>query len=465
LLPPGDIALRHDIQLLADAGLIQAPAMTWPMSWPDLARAAVLREDIDIRALEASWLRVQAAARRASRGGSTPLRAGVAGAKQPTALRGFASTPREEAEASLEASWLGNRLAANLSVTAVADADDSQDVRLDGSYVAVTFGNWLLTAGSVERWWGPGWEGSLILSNNARPMPGVAFERLYADAWRSWLLRWMGPWRASISMNQLEGSDVAVPDTRFFAARVDFRPRPWLEIGLSRSAQWCGEGRPCSLRTFGDLLLGRDNRDASLPIEREPGNQMAGYDVRLASPWRALRAAAYAQLIGEDEAGGLPSKLLGLTGLEVWGGTSWGSYRMFAEYADTTCNFARRRPLFNCAYRNELYPQGYTFRERAIGHALDADGRMLAIGGVLVRTNGASWTLRARRIELNRGGAVPAAGHTLSPARDELRNLELQYNRAFAWGELGLGAGLDDFQGPSNNGADLRGFLQWRQGY
>jgi hypothetical protein len=28
------------------------------------------------------------------------------------------------------------------------------------------------------------------------------------------------------------------PDTKFFAARFAFKPKPWLEIGLSRSAQF-----------------------------------------------------------------------------------------------------------------------------------------------------------------------------------------------------------------------------------
>ena len=25
----------------------------------------------------------------------------------------------------------------------------------------------------TDRWWGPGWDGSLILSNNARPIPAI----------------------------------------------------------------------------------------------------------------------------------------------------------------------------------------------------------------------------------------------------------------------------------------------------
>src|SRR6056297_1674851 len=34
---PGDLALRHDIQLLADAGIIKSPVTTWPIPWGTLA--------------------------------------------------------------------------------------------------------------------------------------------------------------------------------------------------------------------------------------------------------------------------------------------------------------------------------------------------------------------------------------------------------------------------------------------
>jgi hypothetical protein len=197
------------------------------------------------------------------------------------------------------------------------------------------------------------------------------------------------------------------------------------------------EGRPCDLSTFGKLLMGRDNRSASLSVSREPGNQMAGYDVRLRSPWRALPAAIYAQLIGEDEAGGLPSKFLGLFGAEFWADSAWGSYQIHVEYADTSCDFSRQRPQFNCAYRNSLYPQGYTYRGRVIGDALDGDGRMYSVGALLVRPGGASWSLLAQKAQLNRDALTPEPSHTVSPSRDDLKNLELQYNRAFARGGAG----------------------------
>jgi hypothetical protein len=457
-LPPGDLSLRHDIQLLADAGIIKGPVTTWPMSWPDLARDVLAAPSAPERspAFEHALARVQAAARRASVPGFSGLRVGLSAAERPIQLRDFSDSPREEGSAQAGARWMADRWVAHVEATVVADPDDGKKFRYDGSYVGVVLSNVMLSAGAMDRWWGPGWEGSLILSSNARPVPAVALERNYSDAPRWRLLRWIGPWRAIVAMGQMEGSDVAVPDVRLFAARVNFRPLPWLELGLSRTAQWCGEGRPCDLETFGNLLIGRDNRDAALPEDREPGNQMAGYDLRMRSPWPRMPAAVYLQLIGEDEAGGLPSKLLGLTGLEMWGDSAAGSWRAHVEYSDTSCNFTRSQPLFDCAYRHSLYPQGYVFRGRPLGHAMGGDGRMYSIGVLLSRPAGDTWSMRLSRAETDRGGLTERP-------RNQLRNLDLQYNRAFVWGALGVGVGFEEADHPLERSSDVRGYVQWRQ--
>lgn len=464
-LQPGDARVRHDVQLLADAGVIRAPVTTWPMSWPDIARDVLSADEGAIRspALLDALRRLRHDAQRAALPGFSGATLAAALAEEPTRMRTFASTPREQSELNFESGWLGDRLAVNVDVTVVSEPEDDREVRFDGSYVGATLGNFILSAGAIERWWGPGHEGSLILSTNARPIPGITIERNVSEpfAWKP--LRWLGPWRASVAMGELEGSGVAVPDAWFFAARVNFRPTRWLEIGLSRTAQWCGEGRPCDLETFADLLVGRDNRGDGLTLEEEPGNQMAGYDARLRSPWPALPMALYAQMIGEDEAGGLPSKFLGLGGAELWGSSRIGSHRVHVEYADTACNFSRSDPEFDCAYRHPLYPDGYTHRRRAIGHALDGDGRMYAAGLGLVRPSGEAWNLLLRRVELNRAGAVPDLLHTVSRVPEELENVEVQYNHAFARGELRLGAGYDRFRGPVPTASVTRGFIEWRQ--
>ncbi len=160
----------------------------------------------------------------------------------------------------MRASWLTDHFALNLQGSYVADPNDGKEFRADGSYLGVNFGNFMISAGFMERWWGPGWDGSLILSTNARPIPRVTLERNYTDPFKTRLLSWIGPWRASIAMGEAESHDVAVPKVRFFAARANFKPRPWLEFGLTRTAQWCGGDRPCDWNTFGDMVLGNDNQ-------------------------------------------------------------------------------------------------------------------------------------------------------------------------------------------------------------
>jgi hypothetical protein len=96
--------------------------------------------------------------------------------------------------------------------------------------------------------------------------------------------------------------------------RVTWKPHPRVEVGLSRTAQWCGDGRPCGLDTFWDLLTGNDNDQ---PLAEQPGNQLGGFDVRWSVP--KIPIAVYVQGIGEDEANFMPSKYLGLAGIEDLG--------------------------------------------------------------------------------------------------------------------------------------------------
>jgi hypothetical protein len=461
-LAPGDEALRSDIQLLADAGILRGPVTTWPLSWPDVSRdvLAASEADFDV-STSAALMRVQRLARQASGSGFTGAGIRVSGAHEPVELRGFGDSPREEGELTLRAGWLGDHTAGNLQATVVADPDDAKRLRPDGSYLGVNVGNFMISAGWMERWWGPGWDGSLILSTNARPIPSLTLERNYTDPFKTKLLSWIGPWRASIAVGQAEEHDVPVGKVRFMAARVNFKPRPWLEFGLTRTAQWCGEGRPCGWQSFKDMLLGQDNQVVDGSVDDQPGNQMAGYDMRLRSPWRALPVAFYTQWIGEDEAGGLPSKFLGLMGIEGWASTGWGGLRLRAEYADTTCTFTRADPEFNCAYRNGIYPQGYTYRGRVIGHSLDNDSRLWTLGGLLGRPDGSSFGLTVREAQINREGT---GDHAISSVPLTIRNVELRHSRVYGFGRINVGVGYDEREGVDAD-STVRGFLTWQQGF
>ena len=92
-------------------------------------------------------------------------------------------------------------LAGTSTSPAVADPDDGDELRARRFARHRAVGQLAdLSANTLDRWWGPAHEGSLILSNNARPMPtrhGRA-RRRRAPSRSSWL-SWLGPWRMSAS--------------------------------------------------------------------------------------------------------------------------------------------------------------------------------------------------------------------------------------------------------------------------
>jgi len=461
-LAPGDESVRSDIQLLADAGILRGPVTTWPISWPDVARDALAAKGDRLDdATAAALLRVQRLSRVASSRGYGGSGIRVRGAHEPAQLRGFADTPREEGELALRASWLSDHFSLNLQGSVVTSPEDGKQWRADGSYLGVNVGNFMISAGLMERWWGPGWDGSLALSTNARPIPTFTIERNYTDAFKTKWLSWIGPWRASVALGRAEGHDVPVPDVRILEARVNFKPRPWLEIGLTRTAQFCGGDRPCDWDTFADMLFGRDNVEAGDDPLQEPGNQMAGYDMRIRSPWKRLPMAFYTQWVGEDEAGGFPSKFLGQFGLEYWGSSPLGGYRIRAEYADTTCVF-NGDPEFNCAYRHGIYPQGYTYRGRIIGHSLDNDSRMFSIAGLLTRNNGDVLSVEFRRANINRDGT---GTHSISEVPLDVDNVELRYSQGLGGGKISAGLGYGDPAHSADSSTGIHGFVTWQQGF
>jgi hypothetical protein len=175
--------------------------------------------------------------------------------------------------------------------------------------------------------------------------------------------------------------------------------------------------------------------------------------------------ALYGQMIGEDEAGFLPSKFLGLFGIEHWGSIGSASYRLFLEYADTACEFSRQMPEFDCAYESAIYTVGYRFRGRSIGDSIDGDGRLTTLDGLYVTARGDSWELRARRAHLNRDATVTAEpGHTVAPLATDLWSIDLSHRRDWLAGQLSLGVGFEHRDELATSADDRwRAFAEWNR--
>ncbi len=372
-ITPDDARLRHHIHVLADAALIRVPVNTWPLMWSGVISEV---KRVKSKPLSPAQRRAVAYIEQAfERETQSNVSIGYAYAEQMNPIRGFGDSRRDEVQGYLAGEVIGERWAGKLQVNNIGDTLDGEHTHYDGTYLTGLWGNWAFTLGAIDRWWGPAWESGLILSNSARPVPGISLQRNSSEPFGWNWLRWIGPWQFSAFAGKLE-SDRVIPDAKLVGARFSFRPTRWLEVGLSRTAQWGGGDRPQDFSSFQDLVLGKDNRGSGgISLDNEPGNQLGGIDWRI-SINTAIPVGIYGEMVGEDEAGYQPSKRIYVFGVDALVPLADSELRVIVESADTaTRRLDSDDPEFNVAYEHSIYQSGYRHRGRPIAAATDNDSR------------------------------------------------------------------------------------------
>lgn len=345
----GDVAARHNLQKQADSGQLNHTVTTWP----------VMKDSVGMH-----------------RAAGPEYRVSVAGSTENEFITGYNSSPSEQGQISLAAKYDGGWWAAGISPTAVASPSDDDSFRLDQSYLTLFAGNWVLGAGAVDRWWGPGWQNSLILSNNARPAPGLWLNRNQSEPFETPLLSWIGPWQLTAMVSQLE-SERAVADPLLVGFRGTFRPVNGLDIGLTRTFIFGGDGRSSSFSTFWDAVTGNDNpRDSA----EDPSNQLGSVDMRYGFAIGEQTAAVYGQMMGEDEAGGFPARKSWLFGIDT-ATNFWGrDQRWFVEGTDTLADNMFGSPMPDISYEHRVYRTGYRYKGRNMAATIDSDSKIITFG-------------------------------------------------------------------------------------
>jgi len=354
---------------------------------------------------------VQAAVRRVLARAAADIAEGVAGSvsldatNKPGLVYGFDGMARGEGQAQLSLEGTGGIFSGRVSLGALTQNYRGNSLKLmpEGSYGSARLGDVLVYAGYLDHWWGPGQISALSVSNNARPMPQVGIERAQTTA-SSWpVLRWLGPWQFEFFLGYLDGPRI-LPDTYYNAARLTIHPLPGLEIGVARTEEFCGQGRPCS--PIKDYFHFANN-----PNDINNTNDQVDWDIKYSDTLGGLPYQVYMQLMNEDYSWFNHSGTSHLFGVSAFIPTAGNPIKLTAEFTDSIAThhpFSFGDNIYGFSYTNGQIPDGMRYRGRTLGFSLDDDSTLASLQGSWSDADGRFYELSVHHATIGNSHSVGA---------------------------------------------------------
>jgi len=401
----GDERIRHHIQHLADRGIIDLPLTSWPLAWADVNREIgdVFLNDLSSSELW-SYRYIQHALKQATKTAKTQKRIYASNSIVPFVH--FASDTREASYVGTKTTLMSDRIALNIEAKALNSPIGDDDFQFEGSYLAASTGNWIIGVGAVDHWWGPGWQSSLILSNSARPAPGIFLRRKEAFGFELPLLSLLGPWTLDVIANHLE-EDRHVANTKLLAARFALKPNRFLELGHSRMTLWGGDGRLENITGLIDIILLDDpviqtETENGFGDVREESNQLISYDARLAWRINHMSFAVYGQYLTNEEQSYAKQETATMFGVESSFSIGWTHNRIGVEISDTRNDVTTDgRRNNNAIYDHGSYHTGFRYLSRGIGESAGTNALKFSLQGDHYFAFGHQFSWRFSQVELN----------------------------------------------------------------
>jgi hypothetical protein len=418
----GDAQLRSDIEILAAAGVIDDVTMQWPIPWGGIVERlkdpGVLSEQPDY--VRDAAYRVFERGNKEAKPGRGRIGVTVDATNSANVVRGFDALGREGVQGQAHVEYLWKTTALRLQIGAQqANHGDRQILVPDGSYIAQMVGGAVVYAGYKPHWWGPGWISSLILSNNARPMPQIGISRLRTTAFESPWLSWFGPWQAEFFVGVLDGPRLA-RNTIYDGLRISINPLPNLEIGLTRTDMMCGKGHVCNpINGYFNL----DNQNNAINIVNDEGS----IDIKYNGLFEGLAYEAYVQFMNEDTNPFVHSGTSHLFGGTVWIPMQIGIGRLTVEYASSlaTRDIWGGGVFHGYTYNNGGYPDGMRYRDRTLGFSLDSDSTLLSVQASFVDNDQRALTLTYHRAQISNAQNLWGNVVTISPVAIEVAQVRM----------------------------------------
>jgi|GEM_PF-892069 len=372
----GDERTRHHLQILADSGELNLPLTSWPLMWSGVKQGLDTIRVEELNAMELwSYRYLRHKLDREMQASVTRIKVKAA-SNASTVLNGFGSDSREGSEATIGFSVTTDTLAIKIQNAYALEPTHGETSRFDGSYAAFTWSNWVMGAGAIDRWWGPGWQGSMSLSHNARPSVGLFLQRKDTSTYDR-DSHWMGAWDLSLFANQLS-DERYIKDSNFAGARLTFKPLRQLEVGFNTTQLWGGEME-------------------SNKGKQEPFNRTSGFDWRLGHAFSHMQTALYHQLVQRnagDFATGNKEKAQ-LIGLEM-GTVLFGlNSRLALEQQDT-------RNGEQSIFDHGFYRTGYRNYGRTMASSIGTASNSTTLIGDHYLSNGHQFSWKLGSADLNK---------------------------------------------------------------
>ncbi len=223
-------------------------------------------------------------------------------------------------------------------------------------------------AGRESLWWGPGFHGSMLFSNNPQPFDLIKLGSAEAFTLPS-IFKYLGPIKATFVLGQLE-EHRDIPNTKLAGLRLDLAPTSFLELGFGRAVQFDGRGRSLRVLDYPRAIFTAGSDVPSSPLQT---NSLLSADLTL----RLRNLDRYLPLFKDLEFYGelgwddtccndiyVPLRPGGIVG--IYAPNLFGSSQteLRVEFAATS----------NIQFTHFLYITGYSFQGRPIAHFIGTKG-------------------------------------------------------------------------------------------
>jgi hypothetical protein len=262
-------------------------------------------------------------------------------------------------------------------------------------YAVLSIGNLEVQAGRDSMWWGSGYNGALIMTNNAKPfdMLKITSERPFR---LPWAFGYLGALRPTWFLTTLE-EDRDFPNARLMGMRLDFKATERFQIGASRVFMFGGDGRK-SLSAGDWLKLFIASDDAEHSESPTNGNQIVSIDASYVyhntnerMPFSGIKL--YTEWGAEDSSGDTktPTGRANIYGALIHEPLWLKNADIRVEWANT----ARNKRYAEAWYTHSIYTTGYTYEGNIIGHSMGTDSQDLFVRAEYRTESGAVFGMEA----------------------------------------------------------------------